>query len=107
MLEHAHRATDPQRIIPSLSAAAVSLLLLEKPGEARAAAEEMIALARAKGRLRDVRGDCAALRRRGGDRGGRRAEGEAEIERALGFYRSVGAGFLVRRAEAEAYSDSA
>jgi hypothetical protein len=39
---------------------------------------------------------------------GRRAEGEAEIERALAFYRSVGAQFLVRRGEnllATAYSD--
>jgi class 3 adenylate cyclase/tetratricopeptide (TPR) repeat protein len=41
---------------------------------------------------------------------GRRAEGEAEIERALDFYRSVGATFLVARGEAllgGAYSDSA
>jgi tetratricopeptide (TPR) repeat protein len=42
---------------------------------------------------------------------GRRAEGEAEIEQALDFYREVGATFFVRRAEASlttsAYSDSA
>jgi hypothetical protein len=41
---------------------------------------------------------------------GRRAEGEAEIERAFAFYSSVGAQFLVRRGEsllAKAYSDSA
>jgi hypothetical protein len=41
---------------------------------------------------------------------GRRAEGEAEIERALAFYRSVGAAFLVRRGEgllSEAQSESA
>jgi len=41
---------------------------------------------------------------------GRRAEGEAEIEKALGFYRSVGATFLVQRGErllAQAQSASA
>jgi class 3 adenylate cyclase/tetratricopeptide (TPR) repeat protein len=41
---------------------------------------------------------------------GRRAEGEAEIEQALTFYRSVGADFLVRRGEGllgAAYSGSA
>jgi hypothetical protein len=31
---------------------------------------------------------------------GRRAEGEVELERALVFYRSVGASLLIRRAEA-------
>jgi hypothetical protein len=30
---------------------------------------------------------------------GRRAEGEAELDRALAFYRSVGAELLIRRAE--------
>ena len=43
--------------------------------------------------------------------GGRRAEGEAELERALAFYRSVGATFFIRRAEAllaeSAYSEPA
>ena len=43
--------------------------------------------------------------------GGRRLEGEAEIERALEFYRSVGATFFIRRAEAllaeSAYSEPA
>jgi hypothetical protein len=41
---------------------------------------------------------------------GRRAEGEAEVGRALAFFRSVGAPFFVRRGEAllaRAYSDSA
>ncbi len=41
---------------------------------------------------------------------GRRAEGEAEIEKALAFYRSVGATFFVQRGErllAEAQSASA
>ena len=104
MLEHAHRATDPQRIIPSLSAAAVSLLLLEKPGEARAAAEEMIALARAKV-------DCATF-----EANARLFGGEEAIEAVVGprakrrsSERSAStvrlAGFFVRRAEAEAYSD--
>jgi hypothetical protein len=42
---------------------------------------------------------------------GRRTEGEAEIERALAFYRGVDAPFFVRRCEEllarSAYSDSA
>ena len=41
---------------------------------------------------------------------GRRAEGEAELEKALAFYRSVGATFFIQRGErllAEAQSASA
>ena len=41
---------------------------------------------------------------------GRQAEGEAELERAIAFFLTVGAAFLISRAEASlgrAYSDSA
>jgi tetratricopeptide (TPR) repeat protein len=166
VLEHSHRVKDPQRLLPSLAATAVSLVLLEKHDEARTAAEETIALARENldmtsaanhlilvagrlglrdelrevvelapegpwknltvagahgdlGRAADLYAEFGAptfeayARLLGGEeaiQGGRRAEGEAEIERALAFFRSVGASFLVRRGEAllaRAYSDSA
>ncbi len=166
VLEHARRAKDPQRILPSLAATALNFVLLDKPDEARAAAEETIAVARenvgmtsaasvlvivagplgvreefgaivelspegpwkdltragVRGELRRV-GDLFAefgsatfeayTRLFAGEdaiQAGHRAEGEAEIERALGFFRSVGAELLVRRGEsllAAAYSDSA
>jgi class 3 adenylate cyclase len=166
VLEHARRAKDPQRMLPSLAARALNLVLLEKHDEARVAAEETVALARenvemtsaasllvlvagplgVRAELREaverspegpwknltlagVHGDlkrvgdlyaeygCATFeaysRLLGGEQmieSGPRAEGEAEIERALAFYRSVEAEFLVRRGEAllaRAYSDSA
>jgi tetratricopeptide (TPR) repeat protein len=166
VLEHARRVKDPQRILPSLAAAALNLVLLDKPDEARAAAEETIAVTREnvgmtsaasllvlvagplgvrdefgaivelspEGPWKDltragVRGElrraadlyaefgCATFeayaRLFAGEEAieaGRRAEGAAEIERAIGFFRSVGAELLVRRGEsflAGAYSDSA
>jgi hypothetical protein len=166
VLEHARRAKDPQRMLPSLAARALNLVLLKKRDEARLAAEETVALARenvemtsaasllvlvagvlgVRDDLREVverspegpwknltlagvHGDlkrvgdlyaeygCATFeaysRLLGGEQiieSGRRVEGEAEIERALAFYRSVEAEFLVRRGEAllaRAYSDSA
>lgn len=70
-------------------------------------------------RMGDLYAECGApsfealARLFGGDEAieaGRRAEGEAEIERALAFYRTVGSQFLIRRGEgllANAYSDSA
>ncbi len=162
----AHRIKDPQRLLPSLAGKALSLVLLQQLDEARAVAEETIALARENvdmtsaanllalvaGRLevRDefravvehspagpwkdvtlagVNGDLIGAANRYSDFGaptfeayarlfggeeaieaGRRAEGEAEIERAIAFYRLVGAQLLVRRGEgllAKAYSDSA
>ena len=166
VLEHAHRVKDPQRLLPSLAATAVSLVLLNREDEARTVAEETLALTRENvdltgavnhlvlvaGRLgiRDelrkivdlapngpwkdllvagTDGDLervsdlysrfgaptfeAYARLFGGEdaiAGGRRAEGEAQIARALAFYRSVDAQLLVRHGEgllASAYSDSA
>ena len=147
VLEHAYRVKDPQRLLPSLAATAMSLVLLGKQDEARTVAEETIALARenvdmtsaanllvmvagrlgVRDELREVvelspggpwkdltragaEGDLervgdlyagfgaptleAYARLFGGEEaiaGGRRAEGESEIGRALVFYRSVGA----------------
>jgi len=165
-LEQAHRVKDPQRLLPTLAASAVDLVLLENEVEARAVAEETIALAREhvdltsaannlalvvgrfgmRDELRElvelspdgpwknltlaaVQGDLvragdlyaqmcattfeAVARLLGGEEliaTGHRAEGEAQVERALAFYRSVGATFLTQRGErllAEAQSASA
>jgi tetratricopeptide (TPR) repeat protein len=166
VLAHAHRVKDPQRILPTLAATAVSLVLLEKDHEARTVAEETLALTRENvdmtgavnflvliGRRLGIRDDLrkivalapegpwkdlviagtdgdlrrvgdlyasfsaptfeAYARLFGGEElidDGHREEGEAELERALAFFRSVGAKVLVSRAEGllgEAYSDSA
>ena len=149
-LQQAHRIKDPQRLLPTLAATAVGLVLLDREDEARTVAEETIAVARehvdltgatnhlllVAGRLgvRDefrsvvvlapegpwkelmlagTDGDLARMsdlyaefgvpsfealaRLFGGEElieTGRRAEGEAELENALTFYRSVGATFL-------------
>jgi class 3 adenylate cyclase/tetratricopeptide (TPR) repeat protein len=154
-LEQAHRVKDPQRLLPTLAATAVDLVLLGNEDEARAAAEETIALARehvdltsaanhlvlvagrlgVREELREIaelspdgpwksltlaalHGDLvragdlyaqmgattfeAGARLLGGEElieTGRRAEGEAELKKALGFYRSVGATFLTQRGE--------
>jgi hypothetical protein len=47
LLEHAYRVRDPQRLIPSLAATALSHVLLGKHDDARAVAEETIELVRA------------------------------------------------------------
>ncbi len=154
-LQQAHRIKDPQRLLPTLAATAVGLVLLDREDEARTVAEETIAVARehvdltgatnhlllVAGRLgvRDefrsvvvlapegpwkelmlagTDGDLARVsdlyaefgvpsfealaRLFGGEElieTGRRAEGEAELENALTFYRSVGATFMVQRGE--------
>ena len=165
-LEQAHRVQDPQRLLPTLAAAAVSFVLLDEEDCARTAADEAIALAQehvhltsaashlalVAGRLgvhdqlrelaelspegpwknvtvAAVQGDLkragdfyaeigvptfeALARLLGGEdliQAGRRTEGEAELQRALAFYRSVGATFLIERGErllAQAQSASA
>jgi class 3 adenylate cyclase/tetratricopeptide (TPR) repeat protein len=166
VLEHGRRVRDPQRLLPSLAASALSSLLLGNESEARALAAEALALARAnldmaaagnhlifvagglgiREELRKIiehspEGPWKDLTLAGADgnlsraadlyaeigaptfeayarlfagedliEAGRRATGEAEVGRALAFFRSVGAQFLVRRGEAllaSAYSDSA
>jgi class 3 adenylate cyclase len=156
ILEQARTIRDPQRVLPSLAASALSRLLLGKEGEARELAEETLGVVRenvdmaaaasqlliagdALG-IREEFGELAALAPEGpwkdlmiagsaGDlarmadlyarfgcvtpealtrmfegeslvRAGRQAEGEAEIGRALAFYRSVEATFFVDRSEA-------
>jgi class 3 adenylate cyclase/tetratricopeptide (TPR) repeat protein len=166
-LEQARRIKDPQRLLPSIASAVVHRVLLQNESEARALAEEALALvsdnvqlaaaashvALVAGRvgirnaLREIvelapegpwkdltlaatDGDLsraadiyagfgvptfeALARLIGGEsliEEGRRTEGEAEIERALAFYRGVDAPFFVRRCEEllarSAYSDSA
>jgi class 3 adenylate cyclase/tetratricopeptide (TPR) repeat protein len=46
VLEHARRVKDPQRLLPALAASALSSLVLGNQSEARALAEEALALAR-------------------------------------------------------------
>ena len=45
-LQQAHRIKDPQRLLPTLAATAVGLVLLDREDEARTVAEETIAVAR-------------------------------------------------------------
>jgi class 3 adenylate cyclase/tetratricopeptide (TPR) repeat protein len=155
LLEHARRVKDPQRVLPSLAAAALDRFLLGRDGEALQLAEETLAVVRDNVELaaaasqllivggalgiRDEFGELAALAPEGpwkelmlagsaGDMArladlygrfgsltseafvrmlagedliasGQQAEGEAEIRRALDFFRSVGATLFVARCE--------
>jgi class 3 adenylate cyclase/tetratricopeptide (TPR) repeat protein len=166
ILEQARTIRDPQRLLPSLAASALSRVFLGQEREARelarealgvvrenvdlaAAASQMLIAGDALG-IREEYGELAALAPEGpwkdlmmagaeGDlvqmaeyyarfgllpheaharmfagessiAAGRRAEGEAELGRALTFYRSVGATLFMERCEAalaEAQSASA